>query len=407
MEKKLKTWKRVCVLIVTTVSFLGFWQSAQGVQNVYASEEKQAQTETVAANNGVQTEPGEVNDRALAETEEAGNGTQAEPEGENRPEAEEAEKRLKKVIPLNEDKITQIPKYIVEEDTAYVLDETSVKVEVTETGSSEGADVVTFSRKAENLPDNDLARIEKTMLQEGIICELLSVIYEVEEEDEYGIPMRYSALCEYGGLKKYSTSYPAAWQMTVWYDACGPVDEGGTVTEYEYEYNYVQGSRRTGEGGTGTGGKAESGETEKDAAFPKPSIKKFRTGQTAGDDEEKEIADILVPLAAAAAAAGTGVSLPFMIWFTVMSVPLFALKKEEKYRYIGRIRLKKEEGIYTAYLTRRLFSKAEIPAFMIKLPEKVRKKMKTDMLQVHCPDGKRILLQAEKEVKFTVEGEII
>lgn len=377
MEKKFKKREKVCALIMTIVSFLAFWQSVQSVQNVQASAEKQAQEET---------------------------------EEENGEAAEEGEKRLKKVIPLNADTVTQIPKYIVKEDIAYMLDESSIVVEETGSGSSEGAEVVTVSRKEGNLPDNDLARIEKEVRQEGIVCELLSVVYEVEEQDEYGIPTRYSALCEYGGLKKYSVSYPAAWQMTVWYDVCKTAGEADTVIKYEYVR--VPDSGKAEKKGTKTAERAgnaerrENAEEEEDAAFPKPSIQKFYEKQTPEGESKKKISDILLPLAAAGT-AGAGVTLPLIIWFTVMTAPLYVLKKEEKYRYIGQIRLKKEDGIYTAYLTKRLLSKAEIPSFMIRLSERVRKKTKAGVLQVHCPDGKRILLTVGKEVNFTVEGEEI
>ena len=370
MKKKFVKGRKVSGLIVTFVSLLVLLQNTQ---NVYASAEKKA--EAAAA-------------------------------GEDVPEGVEAENRLMKVIPLDADTVTQIPKYIVEENITYVLDESSVVVEETESGTSEGANVITVSRKVEDLPDNDLERIRKTVQHEGITCELLSVIYEVEKEDEYGIPTGYSAVCEYGGLKKYSTSYPTAWQMTAWYDICETTDETVIVTgREEYEYVHVPAKAEAGEeqGRVETEMTGEAGMQEKEEPFPEPEVKKISIKQTPGEEDRKKIADIPVPLAAAA--SGIGAVLPFIVWFSIVTVPIFTLKKEERYRYIGRIRLKKEEGMYTACLTKRLIARAEIPVFMIKLPEKIRKKTKAGMLQICCPDGKRILLTAGKEVHFTVEGE--
>ena len=94
-----------------------------------------------------------------------------------------------------------------------------------------------------------------------------------------------------------------------------------------------------------------------------------------------------------------------MFCFSVLTAPLFALKKGERYRYIGQIRLKKEEAVYTAYLTERLAAKADIPIFKIKIPGRVRKQTKNGLLQVRCPDGKNIALVCGKEVGFTWERE--
>ena len=312
--------------------------------------------------------------------------------------------RLVKVFSLTSGETRQVPRYIVEGNAAYVLDEDSIVVEETGRGSSEGADVVTFSDKVENLPDNDLERIEKTVIREGIDCELLSVVYEVEEEDKNGIPVSYSAVCEYGGLKKYSNSYPTAWQMTAWYDFSGTAKEVGATVREEYEYVSVptkkktikvEGVREPEDGGTKT--------VREEEHLPEPAVKKLRI-KPAAEKEEPEgnrIMDVAVPLAA----GGAGTALPFIIWFALVTAPLFALKKEGKYRYIGRIRMKKEDGVYTACLTKRLFARAEIPTFMIRVPGKVRKKTKAGMLQIRCPDEKRILLTVGKEVSFTVEGD--
>lgn len=315
-------------------------------------------------------------------------------------------KRLMKTIPLDADTITQVPKYITEENDLYMLDESSIVVVETARGSAEGADVVTVSRKVENLPDNDLERIEKTILHEGVSCELLSVVYQVEEQDEYGIPVCYSAACEYGGLKKYSTSYPTAWQMTAWYDVCEiPVNTvSGTDQE---EYVNTSAKYRTQEAEVvmveGEERQEISSVGEEETPSSKPAVKEFKISPSDVEDSTETVRDIPVP--ACAAAAGAGVTLPFIIWFGITTAPIFAKKSADKYRYIGRIRLKKEEGIYTARLTKRLLNRAQIPVFFIRLPGRIWKKTKGGVLQIKCPDGKRITVMAGKTAGFTVEGE--
>lgn len=394
MKRKWMTGCRIPVTIMTLVSLLLFWQSAG---KVYASAGSQVPEESGTAGGGAPEE--EANGEAPGEAGAADTELSGETAGVSKV-------RLMKVISLTSGEIMQVPRYIVEGDAVYVLDEASIVVEETGRGSSEGANVVTFSKEAENLPDNDLERIEKTALHEGVNCELLSVVYEVAREDANGIPVSYNALCEYGGLKKYSTSYPTAWQMTVCYDFLGAAGTETAVTvQEEYEYTHVpagqkavktEKTERTDIGGT-------ESDREREEELSDSAVKEFRIKPAEDEKERKRIMDTLLPFAAAA--AGTGTALPFILWFTIMTAPLFTWKKGEKYRRIGRIRLKKEDGTYTAYLTGRLLARAEVPTFLIRLPGRVRKKTKAGMLQIHCPDGKRILLTAGREVHFTVEGD--
>lgn len=356
MKKKRATGSGISVIVMTLVSFLLF---RQGGGSVYAAADRQ-----------------------------------------------DPEMRLMKVYQLTSGETRQIPGYIVEENTIYVLDESSIVVEETGRGSSEGADVVTFSEKVENLPDNDLERIEKEAVRQGISCELLSVLYEVAKEDQNGIPICYDAVCEYGGLKKYGVSYPTAWQMTAWYDFWGAADqETAVAVREEYEQTHVPAEKKTArvEGTKRAPAGGQEAVQGREEPLPERAAKKFRIGPGPEEDgrARNKIADTALPLAA----AGAGTALPFIIWFSIVTAPLFARKETGKYRCIGRIRLKKEDGVYTAHLTKRLFAKAEIPVFLIRLPGRVRRRTKAGMLQVHCPDGKRILLTAGKEVHFTVEGD--
>lgn len=310
-------------------------------------------------------------------------------------------KRLVKMMDLNSEAVTQIPKYIVEDGTPYVLDESSIVVEVTDRKSSEGANVATTSRKVENLPDNDLERIEKTVTHNGTVCDLLYVTYEVTKEDEDRIPVEYSALCEYGGLETYSKSYPSAWQATVWYDAYEVAEGMEVVTEQKHEHagGAAEDTVKVIRGKDSDKGK------DKEEPLPKPEVKRFELKkiEPGEREEEKSTADFLVPLAGGI--LGAGLILPFIIWFSILTAPVFALKKGERYRYIGQARLKKTELAYAAYMTKALVNRADIPVFKIKVPERVRKRVREGALQVRCPNGRWITLICGKEVGFTLERE--
>jgi len=311
-------------------------------------------------------------------------------------------KRLMKTVSLYADTVAQIPRYIVEEDTAYVLDESSIVVEETGRSSSEGANVITTSRKVEGLPDNDLERIEKQIAHEGLACDLLYVVYEATKEDEDGIPTEYSALCEYGGLQKYSESYPSAWQASFWYDAYEMSEGMEIIAEQEESERTVGGAvqkTRIVKGKNRADGR-------KEPVIPKPEMKRFILKKIVPgekDEEEKDITDFLLPVAAGA--LGAGLLLLFILWLFLLTAPLYALKEGEKYRYIGRIRLKKGEAGYVAYLTKRLIAKAALPVFKIKVPERARKSLKTGILQIRCPDGRRAAAICGKEARFTLERE--
>lgn len=168
--------------------------------------------------------------------------------------------------------------------------------------------------------------------------------------------------------------------------------------EYEYgENNTTSGiiKRINGEH------EAEDGEVP----FPKPAVKKFALKKIVPGEkeEERDLTDFILPMVAGV--LGAGLLFLFILWFFVLTAPLFALKKGEKYRYIGRIRLKETESGYAAYLTERLVNRADIPVFKIRVPEKVRKNQKEKMLRVRCPEGKWITLICGKEVGFTLERE--
>lgn len=360
MKEKFVAAGRVSVLIMTLVSFLTFWKSGR---SVCAKENVQA---AVAAEKETGAPPGS----------------------------------MIRVFELASDETAQVPRRIVEGRFIYELDEASIVVEVSGSESAEGADVVTFSQKIRDLSDNDLARIEKTAVFEGISCELLSAVYTVEEEDENGMPVRYSAACWYGGLKKYSTPYPAAWRMTARYDLCGTTTEIEAVEiREEAEDSDIRPDR-----GTGGSKGGEDKTTGKEEPVPKTAIKGFRIKPEAEEGDKKKIPDFPAPLAAAAA-LGAGLTVPFIIWVSILTAPLYGMKGEGKYRYIGQIRLKKEEETYAAYLTKRLYARAELPVFRIRLSKRVRKKSKTGMLRIHCPEGKRIMATLGRIVYFAVEGD--
>ena len=130
---------------------------------------------------------------------------------------EDDNEKDKKTVILPAGELTSIPRYETEGNILYVLDEDSLRLRTVSTGSAEGADMVTVTKIIAGLPDNDLERIPMTEKQGEVSCDLLYVSYKVTEESEEGMPLKYEALCWYGGLSKYEVDYDAAWEATMTY----------------------------------------------------------------------------------------------------------------------------------------------------------------------------------------------
>mgnify|MGYP001088814794 FL=1 len=317
MKKELVLASGAAVMIMTLM-YSGFFRS-DGLKT-YAKEDVRVSGEETEG--AVKSEGKSIFGEGMGE----GGTILEKPEEENG-----IKRRVMKTIPLDSKETAQIPRYIVEEDAIYMLDESSIVVDETERGSTEGADVVKFSRKVEDLSDNDLERIEKTMVQEGINYELLQVVYEVVKVDEHGIPISYSADCEYGGLKKFGISYPTAWQLTAWYDFSGMVGDGNTVTELEeYEFISVPAKGKTNKvEGTVSGGNGEANQIREDVEpVPEPAVKKLLIKPATGDGRKERIKaeDVIPPLAVT---AGAGILLPLILWFGGVTAPLCFERKEK------------------------------------------------------------------------------
>lgn len=326
-----------------------------------------------------------------------GNVCKVKAEGKNlRIGAQILGKTLEKDIPLNAETITQIPRYIKEGDALYVLDEAGIKVEVTGYGSAEGADVITTSKKLEKLPDNDLARIEKVVAYEGISCELLYVIYRITAWDKNDIPKEYEADCKYGGLKKYSESYAAEWVAHVHYDAYELEEEGKkSLIQYEYEKRHTASVS----GQAGEGSKEEAGEQEKkpDDGRNKLMMQLFPHQS----EKEQKLRGFLFPLIILALLIGAVLLFLFLTGLLSNRASLYALTSSGKYKYIGQIRIRIKDSAYSACLTERIYGRAELPSFKMKLPERLFKKIKTGTLQVDCPEEKQLMLIPGREIFFT------
>lgn len=286
-----------------------------------------------------------------------------------------AEKSKTKIIQLNTDEITQIPQYETDKNMIFILDESSLHLAAADPSVYIGSEIIKIGKTVENLPDNDLKRISTEIIEGEEKYELISVSYTVVQTDEYGIPNEYEAECEYGRLEDYVESVLESWELTVKYDAYDMEDciELSTVI-YTYECFIPSGIEIQ-----------ESGSEPEGEAVIMP---------------EDPFIGKIVP-AVAIASAGTFLALAFWLFFT--TAPLYALTSKGIYRYIGRIRLKKQEGCYEALLTSFLADRAELQNYKIRIPNKIERKSEKKVLLIKCPDQNILSLKLQKEVVFEIE----
>ena len=291
------------------------------------------------------------------------------------------ERDMTETIPLSSDSTAQIPKYRNEGNTAYILDESSISVQVTGYTDETGAEPVETTVTLEDLPDNDLSRIPLTTEYDGLTCDLLYVTYTVMGTDDNGTPTSYRADCRYGALKEYTESFPSSWQATVHYAAYeGQAYIRSSTVNYQYEYVEVP----------------EIPEEEPEPEEPEEPVAEEPVAEEPIEEQKP------FPIIPVAAASGTGVVLALILYFLFLTAPIYALTSAGKYRFIGRIRMKHRKDCYEAKLTESLADRAEVQSYKIKVPAKVRKQSTTGILRVKCPDGEILTPKLREETIFTI-----
>jgi len=272
---------------------------------------------------------------------------------------------------IKPDEVKNIPKYVTVGNILYVLDEESVSIKPIETKELEGADVVTMTESADNLPDNDLKRIPFSVEKGGVSYKLLYVTYDVTDKDEYGIPIEYSAACHYAGLNTYKVFSDTAWEVVAGYTGYRS-KEYVKSSEISYVYEFRE---------------------EIEPEFP----------------EEKPEEPVLIIsnepktniLPIAVGAAG-GVFFVILAGLFFLTVPVYAVLGTGEYKFIGRMRLRRRKNQYEGTFREGLSEKGEFGNFMVKIPERIRKRSGIGMLEIKCPDGRTIRKRMQEQILFSV-----
>ncbi len=275
---------------------------------------------------------------------------------------------------IKPNEVKNIPKYVTVGNILYVLDECSVSIKPVETKETEGADVVTMTKSADDLPDNDLKRIPFSVEEGGISYKLLYVTYDVTDKDEYGIPTEYSAACHYAGLDTYKVSSDTAWEVAAGYTGYRS-KEYVKNSEISYVYEF------------------------REELEPEIPEEKQEEPVLIVSDEPKETKANILPIAAGAAG---GVFLIVLAGVFFLTVPVYAVLGTGEYKFIGRMRLRHRKDQYEGIFREGLSEKGEFGNFMIKIPERIRKRSSVEMVEIKCPDGRTIRKRMQEQILFSV-----
>lgn len=275
----------------------------------------------------------------------------------------------------------EIPKYIDDGDTVYVLNEESIVVTPTEYGQASGADAVYTTVEMQDLPDNDMDRIPVTVKKDGHEWELLYVDYTPASYDAYGAPSEYNAVCTYGRLSDYSVTHETAWEATVQYQGY-QASNYVTATDAVITYAYLEAAEEEPEVIQETPIETEVPATEPDVILEEPEKPGIPTAVVIGTT----------------AAAGGGIFILALYFF--LTVPLYAMTAKGKYRRIGRIRLQKDKEYYAANISEQAVRKAQVPSFMIRVPGKVKRVMK-----INSQDGTNLVPVINHKVTFGLNNQ--
>lgn len=274
-------------------------------------------------------------------------------------------------ISLPENDTTLIPKEKTDGDIIYVLDESSLQLQITAYGDSEGTRIKEYSVEVPGLPDNDMKRLEKEIQKDGINYVLVDVEYTVTSSDENGIPTEYKALCKYEGAETYSVSIPIQWQT--------PARYVGYVTE-----KYVKNTVIT----------ATYSYTEEKEQILEQDIEQVKEEKTQGKG---------IRFKAIAAGTAGGILIVVAGYLICFTVPIYAaMIGRTGYKYVGRVRLKKKKDHYGAKVSSFITERAETNKYKIKIPGRILHNSEKEILEIECPDGSVLRPKLEKEVDFTI-----
>lgn len=281
---------------------------------------------------------------------------------------------ISNTISISSNDTAQIPRYRLDGDTLYILDEQSIQLHPVGSSDETGADVVQIEKIYEGLPDNDMVRLPITVTQDNTTYSLQTVDYEATSYDTYGLPSTYRAVCTYAGLQTYNVSQTSAWEAVVSY-------QGYRTGEYiqssyiQYVYEYVDAK-------------------EEEEVPPEPEI----TITPEIPSEKKGNHGKVI-----AAAATGGAFIAVIGYVFLLTAPVYgALASGKGYKYIGRVRIKRKKDHYAAAMNNFLIEKAEVDNYKIKPPKRILKRSEIGVLEIKCPDGSTLYPNLQQEVTFTI-----
>lgn len=171
----------------------------------------------------------------------------------------EEERTIEEEFILTKEDAGQVPKTVTRDGVTYVLDESSIELQVSKKELWRDQQVLE-EYVSYAVEDNDIERLQKEITRDGKMLELIEVEYHVTEETPSGLPLAYEAVCRYAANVDRDREVPVEWKATAVYTGtvAEAVQEGeaapGEVAEEEersqeeekiQEENVLQGETTT------------------------------------------------------------------------------------------------------------------------------------------------------------------
>lgn len=279
---------------------------------------------------------------------------------------------ITEMVSLPTEDVTLIPKEKTDGNIVYVLDESSLNLQVAEYGESEGTRQREYWVEIPDLPDNDMQHIETEMDKDGIHYVLTDVDYTVTDYDENGIPTRYTAKCKYEGAEPYTVSIPVRWQTPARYVG-QEMEKYIRQTKIRATYSYFE-----------------------NAELPEPVLKT--------EEKTENLLEKKFPVTAIAVGTAGGVIIAVLGYFFVFTVPVYAVTAAGYYKRVGRAKVRHRKNHYAARISGYVCERAETNDYKIKIPKRVLRRSDLEIFEINCPDGAILQPKLQQEVKFRIPG---
>ncbi len=145
----------------------------------------------------------------------------------------EEERTIEEEFLLTSDDVGAVPKTLTRDGVTYRLNEGGVELLVTRKELWRDQEVLE-EYVSYAVEDNDIERLQKEIVKDGRVLDLIGVEYHVTDTTQSGLPLAYEAVCRYAVNVDRDREVPVQWKATATYTGTVEEEEAGeTAPEAE------------------------------------------------------------------------------------------------------------------------------------------------------------------------------